>query len=73
MFSRVVSFLRFPMAVLVVYIHTSTDVSCSLGGQFNCSSPQYLAILPCHSFSLFLVISSLHNFIIGMQRCGRRR
>lgn len=32
MFSRVVSFLRFPMAVLVVYIHTITDVSYSLGG-----------------------------------------
>lgn len=32
MFSKVVSFLRFPMAVLVIYIHTSTDVSCTPGG-----------------------------------------
>lgn len=69
MFSRVVSFLRFPMAVLVVYIHTSTDVSCSLGGAIQLFFSSILGNLAVPFFffvSGYFFFTQLHQWNVGM-------
>lgn len=69
MFSRVVSFLRFPMAVLVVYIHTSTDVSYSLGGAIQLFFSSILGNLAVPFFffvSGYFFFTQLHQWNVGV-------